>query len=342
MDEKIFEVGTIDQNEVKALAAATAGLSFTSSGNHLIYCDNPESMTCGANTLACMWGASVGTAYKDVELYAHLWNGYGSAGAIRYGIAIQNTTGSAVTITYKCAAAKADSGVDNAALTITDQVQYDWITGSTRTMSVAAGAKVFLCGQDTTFKGSGYSATVNFHASIKASVASGVYFRVFVAGANKKTSMTELFSTTVSQWAAADSDAFFCGELGYSQKNCTVSANTTNTYMLNEWQPSKNSGEYTPVVQYKSGGKSVHPGNYGVIYKMTITNASGKKIKIIPYWENATKASAVARLNGGSWKKLTQIAPNGCWYMSLGTSSTATFEMILPGGNYGNMAVSFD
>lgn len=343
MDEKIFKAEQLAAAANVLTYPPTIGLTFTNAGNNLIYCDNPESVNLGASTLACMWGASVGTAYKDVETYAHLYNKDGSTGAFHFGIAVQNTTSSAVTITYKHAGNSCDSG-DSVVKEIADDVQAAYLTGSTKTLKVAAGGLAILCSTSGKFSASNKGASLTFHSCLKASVASGVYFRVFIAGANKKNSLTELFNISKANWGGGGTiyDNMFCGEVGYSQKNCTMDAASGHTYVLNEWRPSINKNEYPSAITYIDGGLNILTGNYGVIYKMTIQNASGKRIRIVPDWTKASTATLVARFNGGAWKALGKTTTNGCWYVSLGTGSTATVETMLPGGNFGNLAVFFD
>lgn len=350
MNENTWEISVLDQPEDDASQSAraanptpTAGLSFTNAGNNLIYCDNPEAFGVSPSTLACMWGASVGTAFKDVELYTNIYNGFNNNSAYRFGIAVQNTTGSAVTITYKYAGNACFSDAENGSLSITGAVQRSFLTASTKTKSIPAGSTAILDCTDKYFK-TGLSAWIYFHGCLKASVSSGVYLRVFIAGANQVNNIAGLFQIPVASWGgnlAEIKNNLFCGEVSYSQKNCTMDASSGQVYVLNEW-PSDglNSNEYTRSSSYINGGLNVLTGNYGVIYRMNIRNASNKKIRITPYWTRANAASLVVRFNGGSWEAVN-IPYNGCIYRSLGSSSTQTVEMMLPGGNFGNNTVDF-
>ena len=355
MPENKFEVEMLNGTNASAAALAlpepNTSITFGSAGNQLVYYDNPETIDVTASTLACMWRASVGTTLKDVELYTHLQSKGGYEGGFRYGIAVQNNTGSAVTITYKCSAQntkeKATAGtLDNTALGITNKVLADFQNTSTfKTKRIPANSIAYLCGGEGSFNGELHYITANLHACLKASVSSGVYFRVYVASKSKQDNMSELFSTTVSGWASAVGN-FFCGEIGYSQKTCTLDASqTSKVYVLNDWRPKRNQNEYQPVVSYKKNGLDVLSGNYGVIYRLTVNKASNRKIKIIPDWNNplVTAQTLVGRINGGSWEEFTPLKTEGsCWYRSLGSSNTAIVELILPGGNCGNLTVLFD
>lgn len=349
MQENIFEIESLDTATSVARSAATAGLTFTNAGNNLVYCDNPEFYTLYSNGMHCNWGASIGTTYKDVEMYLNVGNGNKGTGQFRFGIAVQNTTGSAVTITYKYAGKHCSSA--NGSISISDEAQLAYLTAATKTKRIAANSVALLEGTDAAFAGANLSHWAIFHACLKASVSSGVYFRVFIAGASKMSNYTELFNIPLASWMPLNysmPDKLFCGELGYSQKNCTMNANSSGTYVLCEWPKNKNANEYSTAITHKSGGNTILPGNYGVIYKMTIQNASGKRIRIVPYWDNPSESmtnrevSLVARFNGGTWQKLTHITMNQCWYRSLGSNSTATVEIMLPGGNCGDLFVSFD
>lgn len=330
--------------------SAYTPLAFASAGNNSVYCDSPEEFNVGASYMVCMWGASVGTAYKDVELYSHLKNADVSSTKFRFGIAVQNTTSQAVRIDYKYAGKYVDRGGsagDADALSITDTVLYDYINGATKTANVPAGGMVLLAFTNGQYKDGSHGASINFHGRLKASVASGVYFRVFVAGANKINSLSELFKIPVASWEQADY-RFFCGELSYSQKNATLNASGANKYLINEWsvvngvEQLNNTGEYEGVLQVKEGGLRKHAGNYGIIYHLTIHNARGKRIRITPT-RVATKASGIGKFpDTNTWGKLAQIPSGGCWYRNLGNTDTATVDFILPGGNNGNLEVSFD
>lgn len=349
MQENIFEVETLDVSARAAKSAAAVGVTFTNAGNNLVYCDNPEFYTLYSNGMHCNWGASVGTAYKDVEMYLNVGNGDKGTGKFRFGIAVQNTTGSAVTVTYKYAGRHCSSA--KGSISISDEAQLAYLTAATKTKRIAANSVALLDATDAAFEGSTLSHWAIFHACLKAFVASGVYFRVFIAGASKLSSYTELFNIPLTSWMPLNysmPDRLFCGELGYSQKNCTMNANSTSTYVLCEWPQGVNRNEYSSAITHKSGGNTILPGNYGVIYKMTIQNASGKRIRIVPFWDNpyesmdGKEVSLVARFNGGSWQTLQHITMNQCWYRSLGSSSTATVEIMLPGGNCGDLFISFD
>ena len=155
--------------------------------------------------------------------------------------------------------------------------------------------------------------------------------------------LSDLFSITSP---VPGSTATFTGETNYNQKEVSLDANSTDTYRFCSWPDNLNSQEYTGVLNYKTGGSSLNKnaGNFGVVYKMNISNASGKRIKIVPLWSTPgrTKASIVYRLNNGAWTVGSILSSNQSWYISLGTNNNATFEFVLPGGNFGNYDVTFD
>jgi len=317
------------------------GMTFTKNSQNFIYSDNPESFTVSSNSLLYQWGCSVGTSFKDFEMYHHLWNGDMGNTAFRTGIAVQNLNSSSVNITYKCKSDSEDEGNsgDNLALTITPNVLKNFLEANTTTISIPANSIKYVDGCTGNFT-KGSSKFVTVRGTIKSSVASKVYIRLFVAGANKVSSMNELFG--IESPMAGVQDAF-TGELTYTQKNVSLSASSSSTYRFFEWRPSKNINEYDGVLTHKNPGSSQFGGNYGVIYKLNISNASGKKIKITPLWSSSrTKATIVYRINSGGWIARSAISTGGCWYLPLGTSSNATFEMLLPGGNHGNYDITFD
>lgn len=138
MQENIFEVETLDVSVRAAKSAAAVGVTFTNAGNNLIYCDNPEFYTLYSNGMHCNWDASVGIAYKDVEMYLNVGNGDKGTGKFRFGIAVQNTTGSAVTATYKYAGRRCSSA--EGSISISDEAQLAYLTAATKTKRIAANS----------------------------------------------------------------------------------------------------------------------------------------------------------------------------------------------------------
>ncbi|PKM58539.1 MAG: hypothetical protein CVU98_00345 [Firmicutes bacterium HGW-Firmicutes-3] len=320
-----------------------------SSGNSLIYSDSPERFGLQNSSLVYLYGRSLGTSYKDVEYYHWLNNNSTQYDKCRIGVAIQNTTSSSVTITYKGAHTSLDvsataSNIDTLALGKTPAVLVNYLNASTKTITIQAGKSAIVWANDFQFK-PGHQKFVFGRGQFKSSKSTGVYLRVFAAGQTK--TAAEVFS--VATPVAGESN-HFCGEVNYTQKNLNINVNTDlgKVRLLSEWMENKNIREYYGVTSYKSGTNPKLGGNFGVIYNISIANPAGKKIYIIPKWSdgNKTKASAVFKLNNNAWEAATVISNNGaddfmnnCWVRSLGTSTTATFKFILPGGNSGNYYV---
>lgn len=319
-----------------------SGMTFTKNSTNFIYSDSPEAFTVSSNSLLYQWGCSIGTSFKDFEMYHHLYNGDMGNTQFRAGIAVQNLNSSAITITYICAGNainESSSDGDSKALTVTPNVLKTYLNSSTKTITVPAKSVKYIDGYTGNFT-KGYAKFVTVRGKIKSSVSSNVYIRLFVAGANKISSISELFGLKTYEKGNSN---YFTGELSYTQKNVSLNANSTATYRFFEWPTEYNKNEYTGVVTNKPTAASIHAGNFGVIYKLNISNASGKKIKITPSWTaSRTKATIVYRINSGGWIARDVISTGACWYLSLGNSSSATFEMILPGGNHGNFDVTFD
>lgn len=333
-------------------------LKFVSSGNHFVFSDNPESFTLAAGYLKYLWGCGVGTEFKDVEMYHHLWNGYSGTGAISFGVAVQNTTGAPVTITYRYHADFADTGKktnkpsegaiasgDAIACTIVPKVLTGYLNKSTITKTVAAGSSAVIMASDTSFV-KDCAKFIAFRGQLKASVSNGVYLRIFVSGSSSTSSglATKLFAIPNYE---SGFEKHFCGELGYTQVSAAIDASDTGTYYKVFAHPSGyNPGEYGSVVAHKPDGLNQLDGNYGVQYHLTLNNANGKKIWIEPDWtvEKRTDATIVYRFNDGSWvARDTPIKMNGCWTLAIPqtSSGTATVDLIMPGGNFGNYFVYF-
>lgn len=325
------------------LVMALASMTFTNGGNNLIYSDNPEAFSVSPDDLHYQWGVSLSTAFKDVEMYHVLYNGWGAGSQkqIRAGVAIRNSNSSPVTITYKGASDSYDVGTANS-VDRTPTVLRNFFNASPQTLTIPAWGTAFVYGHTTRFDGV-HSKFVFVRAQFKSSLSSNVWMRVFVAGENKLSSVNDLFSIASP---VAGSSPSFTGELSYNQKNVSLSANSTNTYKFCEHPQSLNYQEYTGVISYKTGGssKSWNAGNYGVIYRISISNANAKTIRIRPDWSisGRTSASVVYRVNGGPWTTPGTIGTGSSWVTFLGTGSNATFEFVLPGGNFGNYIINFE
>lgn len=321
-------------------AFAITGTTFTSSGNNFIYADNPESFNLSPDSLVWLYGASLSTSYKDVEIYNRYWNAYLGTGLCRTGVALWNQSSSTATITYKGNSIAIDDGSTIGAINNCPSVLKNFLDSSYSTITLQPGEKRIVWSKDWQFK-SDSCKFVYGRAQFKSSLSSGVWMRIFAAGQSK--TADQIFDVATP---AAVSGSFFCGELSYTQKNTTLSATSGNTTTFCEWAPhgiTYNTNEYAGVISYKDGGLAVNAGNFGVIYNISVTNAAGKNIKITPRWDGIRPgASIVYSINNGPWTVGTTIYNGACWLKSIGTSSTANFRFLLPGGNGGNFDISFE
>ena len=103
-------------------AYALTGSTFSSSGNHLIYVNNPESFGLNSEDLVYLYGTNLGNSYKDVEFYHHLYNAWSNAGACRVGVAIMNKGPKPAKITFKGSCTATLDGYNFAVIEDTSQV----------------------------------------------------------------------------------------------------------------------------------------------------------------------------------------------------------------------------
>ena len=334
-------LSSLDVATVRGVTAIPTQQSITlsSSGEHLIYCDNPEAFSVHNNSVVYLWGAGIGTTYKDVEMYHRFYNGWNNSSQLKMGIAIRNSNSTAATITYKCASGSLNGGGDSSALSTTPGVIRTFLNKSTSTASVPANGTIYLCGFTGNFV-QGSSKFAFIRARLKSSKASNVYLRTFVVGENYINDMNGVFSISTPE---AGESSHFCGELPYNQKS--VSLDATQNYSYRFFGASTvNTNEYdTPYTTPKSPGQSLFIGNYGVRYTLNISNASGKVLNVVPDWtvSGRTAASLLYKLNSGSWTVGSVLSSGMMWSFSLGSNSSATFSFYLAGGNYGNYIVYF-
>lgn len=215
------------------------------------------------------------------------------------------------------------------------------------TVTVPAYSVRVLNGVSTHFLAS-TAKFISYRSRIKSSKSSGIYFRVYVASANMISSVqSSLFSISSTDPGTTN---HFCGEIGYSKLVCssTINWNTSNKYKLFRFplNPITTGNEYATTSLYKSPGSNYLAGNYGVIYRLTVNNTSGKYLWIEPDWTISTRSAAtiIYRFNDGTWiPRNTPITSNGCWYLSMPTNASGNTELdiILPGGNHGNYWIYF-
>ena len=317
-------------------AFAFTGTTFTSAGNNFVYSDNPEAFSLSTADCTYLYGTSLGSSFKDVEFYHILYNSYNNSGACRVGVAIRNSNASSTTITYKGSCTATLYSGDSSSLDVTPSVLVNFQNASYSTLIIPAYGSAIVYADNFNFTPN-YPEFVYGRAQFSSSQSSNVWLRVFAAGQTK--TANDVFN--IASPVPGNGGGQFCGELGYTQKNTTLSATSGNTTTFCEWPISLNTNEYTDVINAKTGGLTLNAGNYGVVYNITVTNASGKNIKITPRWSGRTKASIVYSINNGAWTSGSTITSNMCWLKSLGTGATANVRFILPGGNGGNYDISF-
>lgn len=334
------------------------GHGFLSQGNNFVYADNPEQICVGRYDMHYQWGCSISTTPKDFELYNHLTkNPYDKKESynIQIGIAVANLNSTPVSINYKFASGLLDipgGATDILPVTHTpDTLKRFFNANADNLCVIPAGGKKVVVSVTTTVKNA-YTRFCTLRAQLKSSLPSNVWARVFIAGETKINDLEDLFGSNKTLLPAADAKTF-TGELDYSQKYTEFDANTTDEYRLFEWVKDDpnynwfvNGNEYERVLTCKEHGNPKHGANYGVIYKMRIKNATGKTLTLKPVWtfdDVRMKASVLYRLNNGAWTvgPILERQDDGYWTFQLGYSSTATLEVVLPGGNCANYQVAF-
>lgn len=316
---------------------ALTGSTFSSSGNHLIYVNNPESFGLNSGDLIYLYGTDLDNSYKDVEFYHHLYNSWSNAGACRVGVAITNKGSEPAIITYKGSCTATLDGYNFAVIEDTAQVLKNFQNAEYQTVTLNPGEKKIVWSDDFRFT-PGFSEFVYGRAQFKSNQNSGVRMRVFAAGQTK--TAEEVFKEPLPIKGVGYG---FCGELSYSEKNITLDADSSNNTNLCEWPQSLNTYEYDGVVKSKTGASKYHAGNYGVVYNMTINNAANKKIIISPKWsQDRSYATLVYSVNNGPWIVGEKITTGMFWIEELGYEQTANVKFMLPGGNCGNYYVSFE
>ncbi|AEY66878.1 hypothetical protein [Clostridium sp. BNL1100] len=316
---------------------ALTGSTFSSSGNHLIYVNNPESFGLNAGDLVYLYGTNLGNSYKDVEFYHHLYNAWSNAGACRVGVAIMNKGPKPAKITYKGSCTATLDGYNFAVIEDTSQVLKNFQKAKYQTVILNPGEKKIVWSDDFRFT-PGFSEFVYGRAQFKSNQKFGVWLRVFAAGQSK--TAEDVFKETLPVKGVGHG---FCGELGYTEKNVTLDADSSNLTNLCEWPQSLNTYEYDGVINSKPGASKYHAGNYGVVYNITINHASNKKIIINPKWsQDRPYATLVYSVNNGPWMVGEKITTGMFWTEDLGYGQTANFKFMLPGGNCGSYYVSFE
>lgn len=329
-----------EREESKAAQSITYD---TNSGNNFVYSDNPEYLSTSYYDMHYLWGCSLGVAYKDVECYQVLTNGQVTSTAqCRVGVGVQNTTNSTVTIYYRSNGASMNNSSDASAQVLTRDVLTNFQNAGSSYLSTTISPYnvKYIFGITDNFAAN-TSKFFTIRGQLRSSLASGVYMRVFAAGSDTMNDMIKLFTPTTP---IAGASPQFTGETDYTVKNALIAANTSDTWTLFAAK-NLNPNEYNNVLFYKTGSNYLNysAGNFGVKYNFTITNAANKKIWIVPNWSTPGRvnASLVFRINGGTWANTGTMTTGMGVYRALGSSSTATVECLLPGGNHGDWSMYF-
>ncbi len=316
---------------------ALTGSFFSNSGNNLIYVNNPESFGLNAGDLVYLYGTNLGDSYKDVEFYHHLYNAWSNSGACRVGVAMVNKGPKPAIITFKGSCTATIDGYNFSVIEDTAQVLKNFQNAKYQTVILNPGEKKIVWSDDFKFT-PGFSEFVYGRAQFKSSQKSGVRLRVFAAGQSK--TAEDVYREPLPLKGKGHG---FCGELGYTEKNVTLDADSSSSTILCEWPQLLNTYEYDGVINSKSGTSKYHSGNYGVVYNLTINHASNKKIIINPKWsQDRPYATLVYSVNNRPWIVGEKISTGMFWIEELGEEQTANVKFMLPGGNCGSYYVSFE
>lgn len=309
----------------------------TDSGNAFIFSDSPEEVKLKDNNqLIYMWGTSLGSDFKDVEMYHHVLKG-DATGTMRFGVAIWNAGTSATTITYKQNGVIQDGYISGNQFMQPIANQLCQFFSSRTAEQILYPNSISFFTYDTTMD---YNKSIWYRGQFKSSNSSDVWIRVFIAGNNKINSGAELFD--INEPEVATEPEFFTGEIAYTQKIPTRAISSNGTYKIFGIKKRNNVNEYGTVNAYKVNGNKFLDGNYGVIYKYTISDGEGKTAKIIPIYENSrTHASIVYRVNGGLWQ-YAYLEKSQFPFRIYIPSNPTILEMALPGGNCSNMIMKFE
>ena len=308
-----------------------SGVSMTNGiARRTLFSDNPESIYSSNSTNGYLTGTTFNANERmDFEFYHHNYTG----ATKRFGVVVQNGNSSAVTLTIhnKAIGTSGSSAADELAMTA--RMVRSYFNSSASTVTIPAKSSRFVLYADVANK-----LLVNGKLSMTSNKGN-VYARIVYG--NTSTAASTYFSITNQEPANGTQ---FCGQLNYAQKNVTVNANSTSAFVLGEWpapvngtRPFKNTNEYNTVLSKKSGSADLLGANYGIPYRVTVTNASGKRLKITPNWDGgATVANIVMQNAAGTWYT-TGNKTSGSWYYALGNTNSSTFCIVIPGANYGNI-----
>lgn len=300
-----------------------SGISFTTGvSRRFLYSDSPEIITSSNSTNGYLAGTTfTANERMDFEFYHH--NASGSTK--RFGIVVQNGNSSAVTLTIHNKAIGTAARTQKDEQNMTAPLLRDFFNSSATTVTIPANSSQFVLYADVA-----NNKMVNGKLSMTSNKGN-VYARIVYGSTG--TAASTYFN--IANQEPATSSSFFSGQLNYTQKNATVNANTTSAFVLGEWPADrnfKNTNEYTGVLSYKSGGNSMHPGNYGVIYQIKFTNLNGKKVKLVPDWTNTYRqCNRIVFKGASSWYTASQLTSSSAAQTMTLVNDTLTIA--IPGGN---------
>lgn len=295
-----------------------------------LFSDNPESIYSTNSINGYLTGTTFNANERlDFGFYHHNYTGQTK----RFGIVVMNGNSSSATLTlhHKAIGTSSTNPADEIAMT--SPLTRNFFQSASSTVTIPAGSSQFVLYADVP-----QARLVNGMLSMTSN-RGNVYARIVYG--NTSTSPSTYFSIANQEPANGTQ---FCGQVNYAQKNVTVNANSVSAFVIGEWpapvggtRPFKNTNEYTTVLSHKTGANELLGGNYGIPYRITINNASGKRLKITPNWDGGAQYANIVMQNAAGTWYTTGTITSGSWYYGLGTGSSSTLTIVIPGANYGNM-----
>lgn len=267
----------------------------------------------------------------------------------RVGLVLKNTSGNTATITVDAMVAIKAAGQP------TEPATYACANLISRYLSSEGATTFTLPGGSSTFvkyidvrNGEFALGKIRLKSNI-----SNVVSRIVFSdpqGATLPASFFDSGVTKASETISGRSGQQFSGIVGYSELTANVNVASNNSFILCEhvsgtiyWtSPVKpagynNDNEYQASTSCIPSGKNFHAGNYGILYNINLTNASGKTLRIYSTEAGASNQNMYLYIQG-AWAE-RRISTGGT-SIAL-TTATQTMKVYHPGGNFSNYLFQF-
>lgn len=309
-------------------------IPFTPGGNRLVYSNHPEAIQ--GTTLQGSGVYTIETTLTANHPFIHdFYHHNGSGSSIIIGVAVKNTTSSAIRL--RVMKATTGTGASGSGKSISSDVHKRYHNStSDQYISISGGATVFVPGAYATISA---GKLLNGRVWLNAT-ANGLKSRIVAIPTS--TSVNSVFTLPrATNDGNSRTTALFTYDTRYANINMNqisdfkiCGRNRPDWYINTNEFPEDASSSLAGTNSLTHGGsvpQYLCDGNYSVLYSFNLTNRTGKSLTIRPGYD--TNGGWYAMNIGNGWVT-QQVSSSG---QSFNCTNISNFQFVLTGGNTGDI-----